>query len=212
MFSINLINFFIYYFVEPAPPVEEPPQPSNEEAAAKTPPQSQPVAREESKVMPTDEEKSQPTEKDEQKATEKEGTPRESEHSHASNSPRDESDFEDNITVTVPKPQTHSNNYHDYRDRQSMNGRYNRSNMNEAESSSNQSQSHQVSKLKECFWGSFDLIFFFLYFQYEEKEPYNSHDMMNKHGNEMNMNMRYGGMQSHQQQPHPQMMQQPMHR
>lgn len=33
--------------------------------------------------------------------------------------------------------------------------------------------------------------------------------MMNKHGNEMNMNMRYG-MQSHQQQSHPQMMQQQM--
>lgn len=141
-------NTFNSYSVEIAPPVEEPSQPPNEEAAAATPPQSQPATKEESSVMPTDEEKSQPPEKDEQKTAEKEGTPRESEHSHASNSPHDESDFEDNITVTVPKPQTHSNNYHDYRDRQSMNGRYNRTNMNEAESSSNQSQPHQVSKFR----------------------------------------------------------------
>lgn len=44
-----------------------------------------------------------------------------------SGTPHDESDYDDNITVTVPKPQTLSNNYHDYRDRLHMNGRYNRS-------------------------------------------------------------------------------------
>lgn len=124
--------------------VEENTQASNEESATKTPPQPKPVTREESNAIPADEEKSQPPEKDESKDAETVETPRDSEASHASNSPHDESDFEDNITVTVPKPQTHSNNYHDYRDRQSMNGRYNRTNINETEGPSNQSQSHQV--------------------------------------------------------------------
>lgn len=81
---------------------------------------------------------------------EKVETPRDGEHSRAE-TPHDESDFEDNITVTVPKPHSHSsstttaNSYHDYRERQSgMNGRYIRPNINEMESASNQTQSHQV--------------------------------------------------------------------
>lgn len=80
-----------------------------------------------------------------------EKTPHDGEHSRAE-TPHDESDFEDNITVTVPKPHTHNsssggntNSYHDYRERQSgMNGRYIRPNINEMDSASNQTQSHQV--------------------------------------------------------------------
>lgn len=73
-------------------------------------------------------------------------TPRDGDQSRAE-TPHDESDYEDNITVTVPKPHSHSatNNYHDYRERQSgMNGRYTRPNINEMDAASNQTQSHQV--------------------------------------------------------------------
>lgn len=134
----------IFSNLEPAAPVEENTQPPNEEVTAKTPPQSKPTAKDESSVIPTDDGKKQTLEKDESKEAEGSETPRESEASHASNSPHDESDFEDNITVTVPKPHIHSNNYHDYRDRQSTNGRYNRANINEADAPQNQTQSHQV--------------------------------------------------------------------
>lgn len=78
-------------------------------------------------------------------------TPRDGDQSRAE-TPHDESDYEDNITVTVPKPHSHSstNNYHDYRDRQSgMNGRYTRPNINDMESASNQTQSHQVSAFEK---------------------------------------------------------------
>lgn len=88
-------------------------------------------------------------ERDEPKHSEKSETPRDDDHSRAETPHDFESDFEDNITVTVPKPHSHTsttNNYHDYRERQSgMNGRYTRPNINDMESASNQTQSHQVS-------------------------------------------------------------------
>lgn len=92
-----------------------------------------------------EEETSNPPEADEPKVPENEEVSRECDTPRAE-TPHDESDFEDNIIVTVPKPQSHIHNYHDYRDRQNINGRYNRSsNVNEVEGSSNQPQPHQVS-------------------------------------------------------------------
>lgn len=88
-------------------------------------------------------------------------TPRDGDQSRAE-TPHDESDYEDNITVTVPKPHSHSatNNYHDYRDRQSgMNGRYTRPNINDMESASNQTQSHQVRHFEKCFYAAKKSIF-----------------------------------------------------
>lgn len=127
-----------------APPVEENPPAANEGAPSETPPHTKPNNAEESNVV-TDEGKSTPKDGDFKEAAKEEAS-HESDASRAE-TPHDESDFEDNITVTVPKPQTHTNNYHDYRDRQSMNGRYNRSsNVNEVEASPSQQQSHQVSK------------------------------------------------------------------
>lgn len=127
-----------------APPVEENTQTQNDDAAAsKTPPHTKQANAEESDVAADDEKPT--TEDGNSKQAENEETARESDASQA-DTPHDESDFEDNITVTVPKPQTHnSNNYHDYRDRQNMNGRYNRStNVSDVETTSNQQQSHQV--------------------------------------------------------------------
>lgn len=72
-----------------------------------------------------------------------------------SGTPHDESDYDDNITVTVPKPQTISNNYHDYRDRPHMNGRYSRSissSVTNQDSESSLSQPpHQVCNLMILF-------------------------------------------------------------
>lgn len=129
------------------PPVEEISQPQNEENASKSP-QIKPTTTEESNVAKPEEEKPTPTAETEvSKEQEKEEEASRDCDSPRAESTHDESDYEDNITVTVPKPQTHTNNYHDYRDRQHMNGRYNRStNINEMESASNQTQSHQVSK------------------------------------------------------------------
>lgn len=126
-----------------APPVEENTPAANEGAPSETPPHTKPNNAEESNVV-TEEGKSTPKDGDFKEAA-KEEAAHESDASRAE-TPHDESDFEDNITVTVPKPQTHTNNYHDYRDRQNMNGRYNRSsNVNEVEASPSQPQSHQVS-------------------------------------------------------------------
>lgn len=62
--------------------------------------------------------------------------------------PHDESDDDDNITVTVPKPHTYTNNFHDYRDRSHMNGRYNRQmNTTDMESAQMPTQQHSVSHL-----------------------------------------------------------------
>lgn len=125
---------------EMAPPVEESTPVQNEEAAS-TPPHTKVPSAEESSVAAEEE---KPIAED-SKEPETEEPARESDESRAE-TPHDESDFEDNIIVTVPKPQTHTNNYHDYRDRQNMNGRYNRStNVNEVETTSTQPQSHQVS-------------------------------------------------------------------
>ncbi|XP_031620939.1 E3 ubiquitin-protein ligase RBBP6 isoform X2 [Contarinia nasturtii] len=165
-----------------APPVEECVQPLSEEVAPKTPPITKAVSAEETSVI-AEEEKSNTPETVETKEHEHEEAPRDCDTSRAG-SPHDESDFEDNIIVTVPKPQS-QNNYLDYRDRQNLNGRYNRStNLNEVDQpSTNQPPSHQ----------------------YVDKEHYGA-EM--KHMSEINMNMRYGMQQHHQQ--HPPMMQQPM--
>lgn len=136
-------RFITILCLETAPPIEEPTQPQNEEVAPKTPPQTKAAITEESVTETSEEEKSKPSEADEPKELQNEC------NTSRAETPHDESDFEDNIIVTVPKPQTHSHNYHDYRDRQNMNGRYNRSsNVNEVETPTNQSQSHQVSSLK----------------------------------------------------------------
>lgn len=117
----------------------------SEEKGSNTPPHKKTPNKEEPLGATSEEEKSNPLDADESKESENEEAPRESGTSRAE-TPHEESDFEDNIIVTVPKPQTHTHSYHDYRDRQNMNGRYNRtSNINEVEAPSNQPQSHQVS-------------------------------------------------------------------
>lgn len=138
-------------YLEIAPPVEEPTPPPSEEIAAKTPPHTKTANKGEPIVTNPEEEKSNLPEVEEPKESENEDASRECDTSRAE-TPHDESDFEDNIIVTVPKPQTHSHNYHDYRDRQNMNGRYNRSSnvIDEVEAPSNQSQSHQVCYLIWC--------------------------------------------------------------
>lgn len=99
------------------------------------------VTEDEKKITPPDNEEPE-KEAPEKEAPENKESERGDGDTSRAESPHDESDYEDNIVVTVPKPQTHTNNYHDYRDRQSMNGRYNRSNINEGDAPPN--QSHQV--------------------------------------------------------------------
>lgn len=135
------------YLSEPVVVIEEHVSQQSEEKGSNTPPHKKTANKEEPPGASPEEEKSNPLDADEgvPKESENEEPPRESGASRAE-TPHDESDFEDNIIVTVPKPQTHTHSYHDYRDRQNMNGRYHRtSNLNEVEAPSNQSQSHQVS-------------------------------------------------------------------
>lgn len=183
----NKRNWNFQFDLESAPAaVEENTQASNDDdnTPSTSPPQAKPataavaaaatsaastdVARE-TEASPDD--GKSPSTNDEHKHSEKDGggekTPHDGEHSRAE-TPHDESDDEeDNITVTVPKPHTHSsssssntNSYHDYRERQSgMNGRYNRPNINEIESASNQTQSHQVG-LRTCTFSIFVVVVF----------------------------------------------------
>lgn len=138
---MRIYTIAIQNHLETLPLVEEPIQPKNEEAASISP-QLKATSKEESNV---EEEKPTPAESEASKEQENVEEPSRECDTPRAETPHDESDYEDNIVVTVPKPQTHTNNYHDYR--QNMNGRYNRStNINEVETPSNQPQSHQVSK------------------------------------------------------------------